>query len=189
MAKSENERQKAIELASTEAVARVIGCKAIAEDEANPWPDGWMEHPHGDREPVEVVAAFRRPANEDPKRGSYWLRHWKRGDRAALALAEASGEAVSFYVHDDGFMVLDGNSALPLAMEPTNQNEWVIHALHQKVAKNYASGTPAILVVQLCSPLPLTRFAAVSSATTARRRSRSRREPRGSRGAAAVALA
>lgn len=146
------------EFSCIEAVARTIGCKAVPEDEANRWPDGWLEHGDGKREPVEVVAAFKRPAGEDPKRGSRWLRDWKQGEAAARALTEKSGEAVSWYVGDAGFLVLDEGTELPLATTPIKQDEWVLQAVHQKIAKNYASGTPAVLVVQLHSPLPVTRF-------------------------------
>lgn len=43
----------------------------------------------------------------------------------------------------------------------------MLHAVHQKIAKNYASGTPAVLVVQLYSPLPLTRMPALIAALRA----------------------
>ena len=155
---TEKQRQKDVEFASIESVARVTGCTAIAEAEANQWPDGWLEHADGHREPVEVVAAFKRPSGEDPRKGSSWLRHWKQGEAAAHALSEKTGEVVSWHVGDDGFLVLDGTAALPLATTPIRQDEWVLHAVHQKIAKNYDSGIPAVLVVQLQSPLPLTRF-------------------------------
>lgn len=153
---AEKQRQKGIEFACIEAVARTGGWRAVAADEANQWPDGWLEH-YGTREPVEVVAAFRRTAGEEPKKGSSWLRSWKRGATVARALSEKTGEAVSWHVGEDGFLVLDGTTELPLAPTPIRQNEWVLHAV-QKIAKNYASGPPAILIVQLDSPLPLTRF-------------------------------
>jgi hypothetical protein len=60
-------------------------------------------------------------------------------------------------VGDHGFLVL-ARTDLPLATTPTRQDEWVRHAVHQKIAKNYVSGTPAVLVIRLCSPLRLTRF-------------------------------
>jgi hypothetical protein len=152
------DRQKKIEFACIEAVARTTTSKAVPENELNEWPDGWLEHAGGEREPVEVVAAFRRPAGEDPKKGSSWLRNWKSGDAAARALAEKTGECVSFHVGDDGFMLLDDTTKLPLATTPIKQDEWVLCAVHQKVAKNYGPGVPAVLVVQLYSPLPLTPF-------------------------------
>jgi hypothetical protein len=152
------ERQKTIEFACIEAVAQASGCTAVREDEANQWPDGWLEHADGKREPVEVVAAFKRPAGEDPKKGSSWLRHWKQGEAAARALAEKSGEAVSWYVGDDGFLVLDEGTQLPLVTTPVKQDEWVLLAVHQKIAKNYTPSRPTVLIVQLHSALPLTRF-------------------------------
>lgn len=152
------QHQKEIEFASIEAVGRASGCRAVPENEANQWPDGWLEHADGKREPVEVVAAFKRPAGEDPKMGSAWLRNWKQGEAAARARSEKTGEAVSWHVGDAGFLLLDGTTELPLATTPIMQEEWVLHAVHQKIAKNYASGIPAVLVVQLHSPLPLTTF-------------------------------
>lgn len=157
-AKSERQRQKDVEFTCIEAVAQATCCKAIREDEANQWPDGWLEHGDGKREPVEVVAAFKRPAGEDPKKGSSWLRYWKQGESVARALTEKTGEAVSWHVGEDGFLLLDEATVLPLVTTPTRQDEWVLEAVHQKIAKNYVSGTPAVLVVQLYSPLPLTRF-------------------------------
>jgi hypothetical protein len=41
---------------------------------------------------------------------------------------------------------------------PIKQDEWVLHAVHPKIAKNYSVNMPAVLIVQLRSPLPLTRF-------------------------------
>ncbi len=152
--KAEKQRQKDVEFSCIEAVARTSGCKAVPEDEANQWPDGWLEHADAKREPVEVVAAFKRLAREDPKKGSFWLRYWKQGEAAARALSERTGEAVSWHVGDDGVLVLDEATVLPVATTPINQDEWVLHAVHQKVAKNYATEAPAVLVVQL----PLTRF-------------------------------
>lgn len=76
----------------------------------------------------------------------------REGDRAARALAEQKGEAVSFHVGEVKFIVLDGRTTLPLATKPIKQDQFVLHAVHQKVLKNYASGTPAVLVVQLHSP-------------------------------------
>jgi hypothetical protein len=155
---TEKQRQKTVEFSCIEAVARASGCKAVLEDEANQWPDGWLEHADGKREPVEVVAAFKRPAGEDPKKGASWLRHWKQGEAAARALDEKTGEAVSWHVGDDGFFLLDGVTPLPVAIEPIRQDDWVLLAVHQKIEKNYASGTPAVLVVQLNSPFPLLPF-------------------------------
>lgn len=158
--RSENakQRQKQVEFACIERVAQATGCEAVSEDEANQWPDGWLEHADGGREPVEVVAAFKRPVGEDPRKGSAWLRHWKQGEATARALSARTGEAISWHVGDDGFTLLDGKTELPLVTTPVNQDEWVLQAVHQKIAKNYASGTPAVLVVQLHSPLPLTRI-------------------------------
>jgi len=152
------QRQKEVEFACIEAIARASGCEAIPEDEENQWPDGWLQHANGSPKPVEVVAAFKRPADEDPKTGASWLRHWKQGEAGARALSEKTGEAVSWYVSGDGFMLLDGVTPLPVATEPIRQDEWVLLAVHQKIAKNYVSGTPAVLVVQLHSPFPLMPF-------------------------------
>ena len=44
----------------------------------------------------------------------------------------------------------------------------MLYAVHQKLAKNYASGTPAVLIVQLYSPLPLMRFELERIATAIR---------------------
>ncbi len=156
--KTDKQRQKEVESACIEAVARACGCKAVREDEANQWPDGWLEHTDGKREPVEVVAAFRRPKGEDPKTGAAWLRNWKQGEAAARALTEKTGDAASWHVDHDGFLVMDEATVLPAATTPIRQDDWVLQAVHQKIAKNYVSGTPAVLVVQLFSPLPLTHF-------------------------------
>jgi hypothetical protein len=51
-------------------------------------------------------------------------------------------------------MLLDRTTKLPVATTPIRQDEWVLQAVHQKIAKNYVSGTPAVLVVQLYSPWP-----------------------------------
>jgi hypothetical protein len=151
-------QKKEAEFACINAVAQAAGCKAIREDEANQWPDGWLEHPDGRREPAEVVAAFKRPDGEDVGSGSSWLRSWKQGERAARAMSERTGEAVSWHVGDDGVLLLDEATVLPPATTPVKQDEWLLQAVHQKIAKNYATGTPAVLIVQLHSPLPLTRF-------------------------------
>ena len=143
-AQAEKLRQKEVEFTCIEAGARAVGCQAVPEDEANQWPDGWLEHADGKREPVEVVAAFKRPAGEDPKKGSSWLRHWKQGEAAARALSEKSGEAVSWHVGDDGFLVLDEGTQLPLATTPIKQDEWVLLAVHQKIAKNYTPSRPTV---------------------------------------------
>lgn len=157
-AKTEKSRQKEVEFACIESMARALASKAVQEPESSQWPDGWLESPDGRKEPVEVVAAFRRPKGEDPRSGSVWLRDWKQAESAARSLAGRTGEAVSFHVDDDGFTLLDGENELPLATMPIRQDEWVLHAVRQKIAKNYSSNIPPILVVQLYSPLPLMDF-------------------------------
>jgi|HubBroStandDraft_6_1064221.scaffolds.fasta_scaffold66849_3 hypothetical protein len=49
-ASPEKQRQKAVEFACVESVAQAMGCKAVP-DEANQWPDGWLEHADAEREP------------------------------------------------------------------------------------------------------------------------------------------
>lgn len=147
-----------VEFACIEAVARAVGCKAVAEADANGWPDGWLEHADGRRQSVEVVQAFRRPRGEDPKLGSAAQRNWVLGSRESEALAKKAGQPVSFHATEDGFMLLDGTTPLPLATEPVRQDEWVVAAIQQKLAKNYASVHPATLIVNLKSPLALLPF-------------------------------
>lgn len=153
---AEKQRQKEVEFRCIEAVARAVGCNAVPEDESNEWPDGWLESAEKKRKPVEVVAAFKRPAGENPKDGASWQRHSKQAERIARSHAEKTGEAVSWHIGEGGFLVLDGKTELPLATTPIRQDEWVLQAARQKVAKHYA--TPPVLVVHLHSPLPLTRF-------------------------------
>jgi hypothetical protein len=54
----EKQRQKEIEFACIEAVARASGCRGIPENEANQWPDGRLEHADGKRNPSKSWRAF-----------------------------------------------------------------------------------------------------------------------------------
>jgi hypothetical protein len=157
-ASAEKQRQKEIEFACIEAVARARGCKAMPENEANQWPDGRLEHADGKKELVEVVAAFKRPADEDPTQGSSYKRYSKKAESLARARAEGTGEPVSWHVGDHGFMLLDGVTPLPVATEPLRLDKWILSAVEQKIDKHYAYDTPTVLIVQLHSPLPLIWF-------------------------------
>ncbi len=150
-AQSEKQRQKEVEFRCIQAVARATDGKAVREDEANQWPDGWLEYPDGKREPVEVVAAFRRPTGEEAKKGSAWIRNWKQGEAGAGVRRDETGEVASWYVGDgdDGFLLLDEATVLPPATTPISQDDWVLLAVGQKIAKGYVSDTPAVLIVQL----------------------------------------
>ena len=152
------EVKKREEFRCIERVALAMGIKASPE--AGQWPDGWLEDSAGIRQPVEVVAAFQRRRDEDPRDGAAWMKAFKQAERDAEEIERTTGAPAAFGAHyDSPFAVpLDGQSLIPPAPGPNVSEDWVAAAVRQKIEKRYSLATKTILVVDLRSPFNLERF-------------------------------
>jgi hypothetical protein len=141
--------QKIIEFRRVTDVATKRGCIAEKVRESQQWPDAYFIEPGGAKVPVEVVTAFQRLPEEDPKKGGAWMRARAEAERKAdRALAE-TGVPQHFGAHYGTPFVVpaDGMSMIPPITRAARPDEWILAAVRQKVEKSYSQ--PAILVVDL----------------------------------------
>src|SRR2546428_9465506 len=119
------QRKRAWERACVERVAAVRGGEWKAP--TGNWPDGLLVELSGQELPVEVVSAYERPAGEDPKTGSAWMRAHNKAEALARDLERHSEYPVAFGARlDQPYAIpLDGQHLLPPQLEPWDPVPWI----------------------------------------------------------------